>query len=150
MDKIKKLAFELYETHGTCNPFRIAEALGIYVIYSDLPDVTSGLYYYIGNKKIILINQNLDERYAKITAAHELGHALIHPNCNYIFMSKSTLMNTKRYETEADYFCACLLMCENGEKIRRDDSCERVACITGLPIETAQLWMEKNIVIENN
>lgn len=42
--------------------------------------------------------------------AHEMGHMLLHKNANTIFMDSRTMLNTNRYEKEADIFAMNLLV----------------------------------------
>lgn len=102
----KRLAAEL----GTRNPFTVAENYGILVLYQDLPDCTKGICYEVQGKKIIIINRSLSKSESVYVCAHEVGHALLHPNINLSFLKNDTYFEPKKFEREADIFAAELLI----------------------------------------
>ncbi|MGN1081684.1 MAG: ImmA/IrrE family metallo-endopeptidase [Acutalibacteraceae bacterium] len=108
-NKIKKLV----ESFGTNNPFIIAEKLGITVLYSELPDCTKGVCYTVEGHRIILINSSLDDCCSRSVCAHELGHALLHPDMNLRFLVNDTFFSEGKLEKEADMFAAELLIDES-------------------------------------
>ncbi len=60
------------------------------------------------NQKILLNSEITDaERF--FTAAHEIGHAVLHPNTNHIDFRNSFNVKEPK-EQEADFFALCLLM----------------------------------------
>lgn len=103
-------AENLVRAWGTRDPFRLCEALGIAVVRVDLPDATRGLYYRCGGKSIILLADRLPPAESRAVCAHELGHALLHPQLNVQFMLQNTRLVTARLEREADRFAAELLI----------------------------------------
>ncbi|KNY27693.1 ImmA/IrrE family metallo-endopeptidase [Pseudobacteroides cellulosolvens] len=76
-----------------------------------------GVYFVIGEAKIIFVNSNLYEPRKNFTIAHELGHHfLVHPlQDGAIICNKDTIFgdNKPEPEKEADYFAACFLMPKN-------------------------------------
>ena len=60
--------------------------------------------------KQIHINANLDDNMQKFTCAHELGHAILHPNASTPFLRSKTLFSINKMENEANTFAAELLI----------------------------------------
>lgn len=98
--------------YDTSNPFDLAACLGIKVIFEDLGTI-NGYYNKQLRMKQIHINQNLPEHIQKLTCAHELGHALIHPNANTPFLRNSTFYSVDKLEIEANAFAAELLISDD-------------------------------------
>lgn len=143
MNNILKKAYGLYKKFDTCNPSRLCEYLGINLLYSDLPPVTDGIYFTAQGNQIILVNQNISPEKARYVIAHELGHALLHPDQNYMFMVGRTLMKTGRYEIEADYFSVSLLFCDILKNTQIDNmTATQLSQMTGLPEKTISMWMK--------
>ncbi|MDA7025018.1 ImmA/IrrE family metallo-endopeptidase [Bacillus sp. CLL-7-23] len=99
---------ELTKKFKTNDPFKIAKALGIEVVYEDLGN-TLGYYSKHFRVKVIHINQNLDENKREFACHHELGHAIFHPDANTPFLKKNTLFSTDRIELEANFFAINML-----------------------------------------
>ncbi|MFA9375559.1 MAG: ImmA/IrrE family metallo-endopeptidase [Lachnotalea sp.] len=99
----------LIEKHNTRNPFKIAENLHIIVIYEKLGTI-HGYYNTAYRQKFIHINESLAEHEQYFTAAHELGHALLHPKANTPFLRKNTLFSINKLEKEANNFAINLLI----------------------------------------
>lgn len=60
--------------------------------------------------KQIHINQSLDEKDAEFTCAHELGHAILHPNASTPFLRSKTFLSVDKLEIEANTFAVNLLI----------------------------------------
>ncbi|WP_338133377.1 ImmA/IrrE family metallo-endopeptidase [Bacillus sonorensis] len=103
-EKIKSITKKI----ETNNPFKIAKALGIEVVYEDLGKAL-GYYSRHFRVKVIHINQNANEHNKEFVCAHELGHAIFHPDANTPFFKKQTLFSTDRIELEANFFAINLL-----------------------------------------
>ncbi|WP_438431972.1 ImmA/IrrE family metallo-endopeptidase [Gorillibacterium sp. sgz500922] len=108
MPTIKEAVAELIRRYGTNNPFSIAEARGIPVIFEPL-GATLGYFTTFKRISIIHINQALDEDWQRFVCAHELGHSLIHPKLNTPFLRSNTLYPIDRIEREANVFAVSLL-----------------------------------------
>lgn len=105
---IKAQANHLAAKHGTRDPFQIAHALGFLVVRAPMTGLR-GFYQYIKRCHIIYINDALDEVQARLVCAHELGHYFLHRGMNRMFMDRSTLAVTGKYEKEAHRFAVDLL-----------------------------------------
>ena len=111
LDIRKKVAY-LKKKYDTSNPFDLAACLGIKVIFEDLGTI-NGYYNKQLRMRQIHINQNLPEHIQKLTCAHELGHALLHPNANTPFLRNSTFYSVDKLEIEANAFAAELLISDD-------------------------------------
>ncbi len=105
---IKQKVNQLIKKYGTNNPFEIAEALGIVVRHVELGKV---LGYHARHYRIsvIHININSTEKQQIFTCAHELGHAIFHPDINTSFLKANTFYSTDRIEVEANTFAMELI-----------------------------------------
>jgi len=147
MTDILDKAYQLYLKYETCDPYRICEYLGINLMYADLPPVTDGMYFSVENNKIILVNQNISQNKARYVIAHELGHALLHPDQNYMYMAGRTFMKTGRYENEADYFCVSLLLCEIlKNNLLENMTSLQISQLAGIPEKMVSMWMKNTDV----
>lgn len=105
---IKKLVGQLIKKYGTSNPFKLAERLGIAVVYEPLGSI-HGYYSRTHRMKVIHINANLSCKKQLSTCAHELGHAIMHPDSNSAFLKSHTAFVTSKIEAEANEFMIELL-----------------------------------------
>lgn len=95
--------------HKTNNPFEIAEYKNIIVNYFPLGN-TLGFYFKNARHKVITLNSNNDENLMKFVCAHELGHAILHPDENTPFLHKNTLRSKDKIERQANYWAINLLL----------------------------------------
>lgn len=107
--KIKKIVAKYVKKYSTRDPYRLAGCLDIQLFQTFLGNA-SGFYRYMKRHKCIYLNCNLADETKRLVLAHELGHALLHSRDNTYFMEQNTLLNTSRYEIEANYFAAELLL----------------------------------------
>lgn len=97
--------------HGRVDPFKVAELLGMEVIRFPVPDGSvEGIYRPIaGGRGAILVNSKSQYLRQRFTAAHEIGHSLLHGSQVFVddeLNSKSA----KAKEKEADRFAGALLV----------------------------------------
>lgn len=110
MNNAKNVVKRLLRSFSTNNPFTIAENLNIVVLYCPLKNIL-GHYVKYCRIKTIIINSNADEHLHRFICAHELAHALLHPDLNTAkLLHISPLANANRYETEANSFAVELLL----------------------------------------
>jgi len=112
MGLITKKIEQLYKKYETNCPFKIANLLGIQIVYENL-GTTLGYFNQFCRIKIIHINENTTEHQRMFICAHELGHAIFHPNANTPFLKKNTLFSTDNIELEANLFAVRLLFSEH-------------------------------------
>lgn len=95
--------------HRTNNPFEIAKNRNIIIRYFPLGQ-TLGFYMKNVRHQVISINNDINDQLKKFVCAHELGHAILHPNENTPFLSKNTLISKDKIETQANFFAVRLLL----------------------------------------
>jgi hypothetical protein len=79
-------------------------------------EVTAGIFD--RRSRAILISEEFDVEVRRFTAAHELGHLLLHEGIKETFLHRDRAVSGSMnsgisrpwYESEADYFAACFLM----------------------------------------
>lgn len=106
---LKNTIFRLTKKFNTSDPFELADALNITVYFEELGTI-NGYYNKPLRMKQIHINQNLNECDAKFTCAHELGHAILHPNASTPFLRSKTFLSVDKLEIEANEFAVNLLI----------------------------------------
>jgi len=111
--EIKKTVDELIKTYHTTSPEELSERLNICLMDAELPESTRGFCLMISSGTAIVLNSTLTKRERTSVVAHELGHAILHKGCNYVFMTTKTCMVAGRFEREADLFAAYLLTASN-------------------------------------
>lgn len=110
---IKLRVLNLIARHRTRNPFKLARALNIEIIYQDLGEVR-GFFKKILRKKYIFINSELSEFDQKLVCAHELGHAILHSSNRIQFLIDNTkILKRSKIEDEANLFASWLLFSED-------------------------------------
>lgn len=135
---IKETVRLLKKKHNSSNPYKIAKEKGILIIYEELGSI-NGYYNMIYRQKQIHINCSLNEYEKKITAAHELGHAIMHPNANTPFLKNSTFLSVDKLEIEANKFAAELLICDDEVNNYHEYTIEQIAYSLNLNKELVNL-----------
>lgn len=115
MGAIRKKVDELIKNHGTNDPFDLAKAMGIEVVFEYLGD-SLGYFSKFNRTSIIHINESLPYETQLSTCAHELGHAMLHPDKNTAFLKGNTLYSTDKIEIEANAFMVELLFNRETER----------------------------------
>lgn len=91
------------------DPYYVAKHKNILVNEADLGEVY-GYYTKIKRTKFIFINNNLNESQKRFTCAHELGHAMLHPDEFTPKLSKITMLSDMKIENEANEFATHFLI----------------------------------------
>lgn len=135
---IKKIATSLANRYGTNNPFDIAKARGVNILYTPLKNT---LGYYIRYRRVqnIIIKADLDESLVTFVCAHELGHSILHSNINVPRLRADTFGLDKGIEREANRFAVELLMSDDSLHENPDYSIYDVAAMCGVPRAFAML-----------
>lgn len=110
MEKIKQKVKDIISLYKTADPLEICEKMGIIILEQELPDHVNGFMLNYLESRFIIINCNRDDYEKRITIAHELGHIIMHSTTNSIRLSCNTSFCVSKYEKEADYFAAYILM----------------------------------------
>lgn len=129
---IKSIAEKLQLKYDTKDPIIIAEKMGMSVVFEQLGSIR-GFYQHCFRHKILHINCDLDEYQQRITAAHELGHAILHPNVNTPFLREKTLFSVNKLEKEANQFAVNLLYSDADMYEYLEYSISQISAWLGLP-----------------
>lgn len=105
---LKTIIQQLIKQYDTHDPFEIARQLGIIVLEEPLGSV-NGYYSKTHRQKMIHLNNNLSDFRRQFTCAHELAHAILHPDANTPFLRENTLFSVNKFEIEANRFAVQLL-----------------------------------------
>lgn len=109
VEKIKQVVEKMIRKHGTNNPFEIASQKGIVLMFESLGKIY-GYHHTFHRIQIIHINDELNEPMKRFVCAHELGHAVLHPELSTSFLRKNTLFCMDKIEREANEFAVELLL----------------------------------------
>lgn len=112
LKSIKNTVDELVHKYGTNNPFELAELMGIIIRYVNLGNIL-GFHTRHFRCSIVHINASTTEKQQLFTCAHEIGHAVLHPNVNTPFLKSNTYFSTDRIEIEANTFAVELLFSQD-------------------------------------
>lgn len=145
MKEIRELACRLVQQYAATSPFELCDLLAVNVFQCELPAQMGGVSFQTEeNNSVILLNRNLGKMERRYCCAHELGHVMLHPNLNALSIAEHTFLCVPRFEKEADYFAACLLI---EPHLAEWNECygtltvNQIACLSGLPLKVAQLWV---------
>lgn len=135
---VKKIAVQTATRYNTWDPYEIADARSVQIIYSPLKSI---LGYYTKYKSVqcIIINDNLPDPLQRFICAHELGHSICHADMNTEWLKLNTLVSVDRIEREANIFAVELLLPD--EILREYPGCP-VTClgqIVGIPLHLVTL-----------
>ena len=129
---IKNYVAKLIKRCGTSDPFSLAKELNIIVLSVPLGEL-QGFYMYLKKTRTIFINSDIEDiEQRRVVLAHEIGHALLHTKINCYFMQKQTLLNTSKYEIEANRFAAELLVSDEIIKSNPGMNDIQIAAIAGV------------------
>jgi len=114
-DYIRTEAERLAKYYETRNPFKIAQYLGIHILYDNDFESLKGMYKVIQRSRFIFINGNLSERDQRTICAHELGHDRFHREYakNASFQEFMLYDMQTRPEYEANIFASELLISDD-------------------------------------
>jgi len=118
--------------YKTNNPYDIADKRNIIVRFLPLGN-TLGFYMKNVRHQVITINSDINDHLMKFVCAHELGHAILHPNENTPFLHKNTLFSKDKIELQANFFAVNLLL--YGEDLKNYETKYQVLQNYGIPYE---------------
>lgn len=110
MNNILAAAKKIAKKYSSNDPFELCSALDVIITVTDLPSGINGFYNNVLGFPFIYLNSKLNNCELKAVCAHELGHMLLHPHMNTLYIKTKTIINGDRLEREADIFAACLLI----------------------------------------
>ena len=135
MNKIEHSVKQLINKCGSADPFLICEKMGIITVDRDLPEHINGFTVTMEEIPFIILNTALNYFNRRITAAHELGHIILHGTTNTVQLSLNTSFCISKFEKEADCFAAHLLLAfESDETIGMESiTAEDISKLTHMP-----------------
>jgi len=135
----------LIKKHKTNCPFTLADKLNIHILYEPL-GATLGYFSKDFRFKFIHINQDILPEYQKFVCAHEIGHAILHPDVNTPFLSQHTLFSISKIERQANKFAVEFIMPDN---LLKETECSiySLAASLGIPESLADLKMIRRVDI---
>lgn len=136
--RIEQLVEGLICRFHSDDPFEIAQAKNIIVLREPLGTIR-GYYGSSFRFRVIHINQDMEPWEERFTCAHELGHAILHPNVNTPFLRENTLFSINKLEREANLFAACMLCPSETLEEYREYTTSQIASITGVREELIRL-----------
>lgn len=150
---IKDTILHLTKKYNTSDPFELANALKIAVYYEELGSI-NGYYNNPLRMKQIHINSSLNKHDTEYTCAHELGHAIMHPNASTPFLRSKTLLSVDKLEIEANTFAINLLIPDEIITENRNYTTEQLSRLLGYNQELINLrlktyYQEKVLDLQN-
>ena len=150
---IKDIILHLTKKYNTSDPFELANALKIAVYYEELGFI-NGYYNNPLRMKQIHINSSLNKHDTEYTCAHELGHAIMHPNASTPFLRSKTLLSVDKLEIEANTFAINLLIPDEIITENRNYTTEQLSRLLGYNQELINLrlkiyYQEKALDLQN-
>lgn len=139
MDIVQKIT----RKYNTRNPFELAAELNIIVLYENLGSI-NGYYNRAYRQKFIHINENIPVHLQEFVAAHELGHAILHPNSCTPFLRNSTLLSVDKLEIEANTFAVHLLIPDEELEEYYQYTLSQIACVYGYNEKLIELRVKNN------
>ncbi|GIQ67396.1 ImmA/IrrE family metallo-endopeptidase [Xylanibacillus composti] len=136
MNHIKSIVETKIRHYGTNDPSVIASLKNIRILFNDLGD-TLGFFSTYKRIRFIHIHSELEESLQRFVCAHELGHAILHPNVNTPFLKKNTYFSINRIEREANKFAVELLLPDS--LLCEGMTIYEAARLCGIPEEVAHL-----------
>ena len=114
-ETIAAKAQELMRKYDPRDPFALAKALKIEILWTDEWTKLKGMYFCMKRRRFICLNSNLDDHMMKIVCAHEIGHDQLHRNlAKEKALQEFVLYNmSSRPEYEANIFAASVLLDDN-------------------------------------
>ncbi len=138
---MKELINKLHRKYKTKNPIELAGYLNIQVLFEELGSI-NGYYNTALRQKFIHINSDLPEFKQRFTAAHELGHALLHPKANTPFLRENTLFSIDKFEKEANLFAVNLLISDEDLKEYQEYGINQLSSIFGIHEKLIELRLK--------
>lgn len=141
MRNIKEVVQKLKDKYNTNDPYKICDELDIWVYKEPLGKI-KGHYTKYEGVKVFFINDNLNHVESKFCCAHELGHAILHPDSNKYFNMAYTYFIHEKAEIEADKFAAELLIDDELIEEYKGYSIETISNATGIDSKYLELKLK--------
>ena len=147
---IREIVSTLVAKYNTRNPFEIAEYRNIEIIHNELKSVL-GYYTKYHRAQSILLNSDLPEHLESFVCAHELGHAICHPDINVQWLCEGTFYSKGKFERQANTFAVELLLPDDLLRESPDCTVYQLARSVGVPkgapiIQAAELLYKRGLI----
>lgn len=138
---VRSIVERTVQKYQTRSPYELADCLGIKVSRNELGSVRG---YYLKKYRIkqIILNCDLNSTDEKFVLAHEIGHSILHPDCNTPFLSENTYLSKNKYECEANKFAIELLIPDDVLDDNPDYTFEQLSKMTGYAEELINLRLK--------
>lgn len=127
--------------YDTRDPFELADCLGIRINYCELGSIR-GFFVLKNRIKQVFLNYNLSDYEKRFVLSHEIGHSLLHPEQNTMFL-QNTFFSANRLEIEANRFAIELLMSDEDIQEHWEYTLNEWSMFYGLPPEIIELRFRK-------
>lgn len=131
--RIEKVVDTLCQRYRTRDPFKLAKEMNFIILYESLGGIR-GYYNQFCKQKMIHINGELSFEQKRFTCAHEIGHAVLHPESNTPYLHANTLFPVGRYEKEANCFAIDLVYSDEDLQDYLQFSTPQIAQCLNLPL----------------
>jgi len=147
---IREIVSTLVAKYNTRNPFEIAEYRNIEIIHNELKSVL-GYYTKYHRVQSIILNSDLPEHLESFVCAHELGHAICHPDINVQWLCEGTFYSKGKFERQANTFAVELLLPDDLLRESPDCTVYQLARSVGVPkgapiIQAAELLYKRGLI----
>lgn len=134
------MIYETAKSFNSSDPFKVAEEKGIYIVEQDLGEIY-GFYTKLYRQKLIFLNNKMSLARRVFSCAHELGHAILHPDEVTPKLSRISITSNMKIEREANEFATHFLM-DGSHKDYYIDTVPGILNYYGLPEEMARFVKE--------
>lgn len=141
MIDIPQIINGLQKRYCTTNPYELADKLDIIISRCDLGTIR-GYYYKAYRVKQIFLNINLERNQEKFVLSHELGHAVLHPDCNTMFLKANGRLSVDKMEIQANKFAMQLLISDEQLQEYKGYSISFISRILGYSEELIELRLK--------
>lgn len=142
-DRIEQAVSQLVLRYATRSPGELCERLPVTVRTAELHGKIRGFFYCNERIKAIILAEELSGLERDFVLAHELGHVVLHPTVNTLFLREKTHCVAGRFEKEADLFAGILLLPRERQigLAREGYTAGEISKISGVPLPIVeQLW----------
>lgn len=141
MSDIKSIVDKLVKKYNTSSPYQLCEMLDIEVSKHELGTI-KGYYHHAYRIKQIYLNVNLSRREEKLVLAHELGHAIMHPDSNTPFFKANTFTSIDKLEKQANTFAMYCIISDNDLNECNNYTVSQLAMLFGYEEELIRLRLQ--------
>lgn len=138
---VRNIVERTVQKYQTRSPYELADCLGVVISRCELGSIRG---YYLKKYRIkqIILNCNLNSADEEFVLAHEIGHSILHPDCNTPFLLENTYMSKSKYECEANKFAVELLIPDEIFHDNPEYTTEQFSRLTGYTEELIRLRMK--------